>query len=92
MLNPCFCNHKLQFIKGWTRFAETNEIMEKTEMDYSAFEKLMHEERIYLDREIGFSGICALIGADPTALDSHIKRELGHSGQSIVDLYRSQDG
>ena len=50
--------------------------MDRTERYYAAFEKAMDEQKIY--RQIPeYSGICALIGADPLLLDDKIYDELG---------------
>ncbi len=47
----------------------------------------MDEQKIY--RQIPeYSGICALIGADPLLLDDKIYDELGWRGQALVDFYR----
>ncbi len=65
--------------------------MEKTGKCYAAFERAMDEEKIY--RVLAdFDGICVRIGADPALLDRMIYEELGWTGQSLVDLYRSQEG
>ncbi len=65
--------------------------MKKIEKDYAAFERLMNEKKIYLDRNLQFEGICSIIGAGPAELDRLIIDELGHTGQSVLDLYRSQE-
>ena len=64
--------------------------MKKTEKDYASFAKLMNEEKVYLDRTLTFEGICSRIGAEPEALESLIREELGYSGQESLDLYRSK--
>ena len=61
--------------------------MDRTERYYAAFEKAMDEQKTY--RQIPeYSGICALIGADPLLLDDKIYDELGWRGQALVDFYR----
>lgn len=45
--------------------------MEKTEKDYSPFERFecaMDTEAIYLDNHLDYSGICSLLGLDPGPL------------------------
>jgi len=64
--------------------------MNRTELDYAAFERMMDEERIF-SKVDDFSGICALIGADPVPLDKMIYDELGWRGQELVDFYRSSE-
>ena len=51
---------------------------------------MMDEERIF-SKVDDFSGICALIGADPVPLDKMIYDELGWRGQELVDFYRSSE-
>lgn len=64
--------------------------MDRTEKDYSAFEELMDEGKVY--RKISdFEGICSLISADPFMLDKKIFEELGFRGQDLVNLYRAQE-
>ena len=67
-------------------FAEKEFAMDRTEIDYAAFERAMDEERIY--NEIpDFAGICSRIGADPVSLDKMIYDEIGLRGQALVDFY-----
>lgn len=87
MLPPLVCNLRLFFQEEVLSFAKTLFIMDRTENDYSAFEKAMDEQRLY--RQIpDFTGICLRIGADPAALDAVIYDELGYRGQDLVDYYR----
>ncbi len=60
--------------------------MEKTEMDYAAFERAMDEEKVYL-RNDDFNGICSLLGADAGSLDGKLFEELGFHGQELVEAY-----
>lgn len=79
MLPPLVSNLRLFFQEEVLSFAKTLFIMDRTENDYSAFEKAMDEQRLY--RQIpDFTGICLRIGADPAALDAVIYDELGLSG------------
>lgn len=57
---------------------------------YSAFEKAMDEECVYKDPAVTFSGICLAIGADERQLDLLLERELGYSGEELLDVYRKQ--
>lgn len=61
--------------------------MDRTEIDYAAFERAMNEERIYSETP-DFAGICSRIGADPSLLDKMIYAEIGWHGQALVDFYR----
>lgn len=71
-------------------FAKNTFAMDRTEKDYSAFEELMDEGKVY--RKISdFEGICSLISADPFMLDKKIFEELGFRGQDLVNLYRAQE-
>lgn len=65
--------------------------METIEKNYADFERLMIEEKSYLDGTLSFKTICLAIGADQGALDSLIQEELGFSGQSLIDYLRAQD-
>lgn len=60
--------------------------MDRTEIDYAAFERAMDEERIYSEVP-DFAGICSRIGADPVSLDKMIYEEIGWRGQALVDFY-----
>ena len=85
MLPPLVTNLRLFFQEEVLFFAKTLFIMDRTENDYSAFEKAMDEQRLY--RQIpDFTGICLRIGADPAALDAVIYDELGYRGQDLVDF------
>ena len=64
--------------------------MEKTMVDYAAFEKAMDEDKVYLD--LDFEEICLALGADRKALDRLLMEETGFSGQGLVDLYLSNFG
>ncbi len=61
--------------------------MEKIMTDYAAFARAMNEERLY--ESLDFVGICIRIGADPVAMDALIQQELGYTGESLVDSYRT---
>ncbi|MGN1215953.1 MAG: hypothetical protein ACI4TJ_06880 [Candidatus Cryptobacteroides sp.] len=63
--------------------------MEKTEKDYAAFEHAMDVERIYLDNDLDFQGICTLLGLDSGPLEKLLETELGFSGEVIVRTYRN---
>lgn len=60
--------------------------MDRTEKDYSAFERAMDESRIYIHVS-DFSRICRILGADQISLDRKIFDELGWHGQDLVDFY-----
>ncbi|MBO6247541.1 MAG: hypothetical protein J6L98_01505 [Bacteroidales bacterium] len=62
--------------------------MEKIMNDYAAFERAMDRDKVFLD--LDFDEICLAIGTDRTALDRLILREIGYSGQELVDFYRSK--
>ena len=64
--------------------------MQKIDTDYAAFERAMDEDRIYEDRAVTYSEICRSIGADPSALDVLLRKEIGYSGDCLLALYRSQ--
>jgi len=57
-------------------------------MDYAAFEKAMDEDKVYID--LDFEDICLASGIDRDALDKLIFREIGLSGQELVDFYRAK--
>ena len=63
--------------------------METNKDQFSAFERLMDEARIYRDLRLTYSDICKLAGADPAALEGILMQELGFRGQELVDRYRA---
>ena len=64
--------------------------MEKIMKDYAAFERVMDEDKVFLD--LSFEEICAAIGADQETLDRLILSEIGIDGRGLVDFYRSKFG
>lgn len=55
---------------------------------YEMFGRLMLDEKIYLKKGMTFECVCRIIGVSPEDLDEEIIREMGMSGQSLMDAYR----
>lgn len=62
--------------------------MKTCENNYAAFERLMNREKVYLEPDLTFEGICARIGTQKDALESVLLEELGMRGDAILDKYR----
>ena len=50
--------------------------------------RLMLDEKIYLKKGMTFGCVCRIIGVSPEDLDEVVIREMGMSGQSLMDAYR----
>lgn len=55
---------------------------------YEMFGRLMLDEKIYLKKGMTFGCVCRIIGVSPEDLDEVVTREMGMSGQSLMDAYR----
>ena len=56
---------------------------------YTIFERLLDEDFIFIDPSVDFRSICLAIGAPVAGLDSFVFNELGMSGDSVIDSYRT---
>lgn len=52
------------------------------------FERLMDNEKVYLDPDVSFHTICRRLAVSPSSLDEILIQELGMSGDELVDSYR----
>ncbi len=75
---------------GSANFGRTkiDRTMKTREEDYAAFEQLMNREKVYLEKDLTFEGICRRIGTRKDALESVLLEELGMRGDAILDKYR----
>jgi DNA-binding transcriptional ArsR family regulator len=61
------------------------------EDNYSRLESLLTEEKIYLIPDLTFEKVCSWLGVQPRELENLIFKELGLTGQGLIDRYR-KDG
>lgn len=57
--------------------------------EYAEFERLLDNERIFLEQSVTFRDICRKIGADPSDLEAALAEELGVCGEEILEVYRN---
>lgn len=58
---------------------------------YLRFERLMDNEKVYRNPDITFRSICRRLAISPSSLEEILLRELGMSGDELVDFYRHKD-
>ena len=56
---------------------------------YELLERLLDEEKIYLDRELTFSRLCAWLNVPVVVMDSLLMHELGVDGERLLELFRA---
>lgn len=70
-------------------FTETNDnYMHTSNETYRLFAELLDEVEIFRIPEISFSDICRLLKVRPSALDSLLIKELGMSGEELLENRR----
>lgn len=62
--------------------------MRTLEDSYDLLEKLVNEERIYMDPGVTFHGICVLMDAPEGDLDRLLRSELGVGGDGLLTRLR----
>ena len=62
--------------------------MKALDENYSFFEKLMNEERLYLNPGLTFEIICGWLGADAGEMDGLLLQELGLDGEALLKSLR----
>lgn len=62
--------------------------MRTLEDSYDLLEKLVDEERIYMDPAVSFHRLCVWICAPEKDLDSLLRSELGVGGDELLALLR----
>ena len=55
------------------------------------FERMMNIEKVWLNPDVSFRTICRRLSVSPSSLDEILLRELGVSGDELVDFYRHKD-
>ena len=63
--------------------------MRTIEENYALLERLVDEERIYLDPSFTFGRVCRLLGVSHREMDAMLERELGLGGQEMFDALRA---
>ena len=78
-------NDRLLFRRSKPIFVKKD--METTDGRYAAFGRLI-EEGPYRSPSFSFPRLCAAVGADPEELDALLWRELGYTGEALLEEYR----
>jgi len=55
---------------------------------YRRFARLIESGEVLRDPDITFIGVCRKLWISPSSLDEIIERELGMTGQEVIDFYR----
>ena len=58
---------------------------------YEIFSRMLLEDKIFMDSNISFNMLCSWIGADRKQLNAYIKKELGLSGECLMQTYRAME-
>lgn len=58
---------------------------------YKEFSTMLTEDKIYEDLTVSYADICRELGVSPSELDSVLLRELGYTGEELIEEYRSAD-
>ena len=59
--------------------------------NYRLFSVLLLEEKVYMNPSIRFKDICRWLGADAGSLGDTVSKELGMSGDLLLEKYRKAD-
>ena len=62
--------------------------MDRLEKIYEEFGVMMNEDRIYEDETVSYEDICRGLGVAPSSLDGILMRELGYTGEQLIEEYR----
>lgn len=65
--------------------------MDRMEKIYKEFSTMLTEDKIYEDLTVSYADICRELGVSPSELDSVLLRELGYTGEELIEEYRSAD-
>ena len=63
--------------------------MRTLDENYALLERLVNEERIYLDPTYDFGRVCRLLGVPRAGMDALLERELGLDGASLFASLRA---
>ena len=66
------------------------EKMDRLEKVYREFGVMMTEDRIYEDASVSYADICKELGVLPPELDEVLLRELGYTGEELMEKYRDE--
>ncbi len=66
------------------------EKMDRLEKVYREFGVMMTEDRIYEDASVSYADICKELGVLPSELDEVLLRELGYTGEELMEKYRDE--
>lgn len=56
---------------------------------YREFCVMMTEDRLYEDLSVSYADICRELGVEPSELDELLVRELGYTGEELIEEYRA---
>lgn len=70
---------------------KTGEKMDRMEKIYKEFCVMLTEDRIYEDTTVSYADICRGLGVLPSELDLVLERELGYTGEELMEEYRAGD-
>lgn len=56
---------------------------------YALLERLLNEEKIYLDRELAFSRVCGWLVVPELPMDALLRQELGLGGEELLSALRA---
>lgn len=59
------------------------------EKDFEIIGRMMEEDYVYLDPEIGFVGACRIIGADSCIMNKYCRRTFGLEGAELFRAFRT---
>lgn len=59
--------------------------------NYRLFSVLLLEEKVYMNPLLKFKDICAWLGAEEESLGDTVSKELGLSGDLLLEKYRKAD-
>lgn len=80
----------LQSIRKQTTFACQKEKIMNTMMNtLSRFERLVSSLAVSGKLDVDFHGVCRMLHVSPYSLEEVIERQLGMTGDEILDAYRS---
>lgn len=65
--------------------------MDTIEQAYSVMEKLMDDEKVYMDPGISFRMVCSWLGVPARVLDAMVRRELGMGGDEMMARFRASE-
>lgn len=66
-----------------------NYMMDNFKERYELLERLLDDEKLYLDRELTFSRICEWLNVPVVIMDCILMHELGVDGEGLLEAFRA---